>query len=512
MKKILLTFALFVPFVVNSFAGTNAAVTINTNTYIVSPTNLWRTNSAALIDALTNAGFAVVGGSVNSNAFIAATNGNATTLTNLQAANLTGAIGFSNLPHPLAAADGNFLDLDGNYDGNGDNILLTNTLYGQGLLLDGQGGIDFYAGNSHGGGISFYSPTTVSANFSYWQQGASGFTLTGTTSGNATSQPVLSLVPSNFSSAFPNDLLVLPGNSNNYTTVLGARGTIGCAALWWNYTNISGRSSYAADFADRRIICNPSAASCQITLNAIGPFAELPTTNWFGWMWNTVSSIFGNPRGPAHATLDSVIENTGSNTANTLSVCLADHSGFTNCGTTNLVIPSLTSVRLTADGTNVFAEFSTMTPVPIFTSLTAGNLTVVSTLALGAGLGSTVNAGSSTNIQFGINAGSGANWSTNEYINTPLYGMIYLTNVNPTSGLAYLLTNWFPAGSFTNPPLVSIRDLGVNSILRGMNYGPAIITASYFVVGCPNSAVTNTGYGMEWHIYGQTNAALATIK
>jgi hypothetical protein len=50
----------FLPLV--AFAGTNASVTINTNNFSVSPTNLWRSNATYLIDALTNAGFTGTGG------------------------------------------------------------------------------------------------------------------------------------------------------------------------------------------------------------------------------------------------------------------------------------------------------------------------------------------------------------------------------------------------------------------------------------------------------------------
>lgn len=114
--------------------------------------------------------------------------------------------------------------------------------------------------------------------------------------------------------------------------------------------------------SDRRIFCNPAASSCQITLPNLGvPHQIIGPTNIFGWTYNTANVGGGTPLMPALATLDYVIENLGSNTANTLSVCAAGHPWFTNMGTTNLVIPNQTSVRLTTDGANIFAEFAPMT-------------------------------------------------------------------------------------------------------------------------------------------------------
>jgi hypothetical protein len=64
MKKLLLfTLAFSIQHSALVFAGTNAAVTFNTNTYVVSPTNLWRTNAVAIQSALQAIGFS--GGGTN---------------------------------------------------------------------------------------------------------------------------------------------------------------------------------------------------------------------------------------------------------------------------------------------------------------------------------------------------------------------------------------------------------------------------------------------------------------
>lgn len=77
MKKTILTLLLAIGYQLSAIpahAGTNAAITINTNTFLVSPTNLWRTNAAGIIDALTNAGFTGGGGGSGTNTYAVLTN------------------------------------------------------------------------------------------------------------------------------------------------------------------------------------------------------------------------------------------------------------------------------------------------------------------------------------------------------------------------------------------------------------------------------------------------------
>jgi hypothetical protein len=74
----------------SAFSGTNASVTFNTNNFILTPTNLWRTNAAGIIDALTNANFSAgtPGAITNNNAAAAVLANNLTVISNIIANNL----------------------------------------------------------------------------------------------------------------------------------------------------------------------------------------------------------------------------------------------------------------------------------------------------------------------------------------------------------------------------------------------------------------------------------------
>jgi hypothetical protein len=137
------------------------------------------------------------------------------------------------------------------------------------------------------------------------------------------------------------------------------------------------------------------------------------------------------------------------------------------------------------------------------------------TMGLSGGLTPASANASPTNIQFGINAYAAATWSTNEYVNTPLGGMIYITN-GCTSDQPYVFTNWFPTNAgFVQPPLVIVSALGSNTVTRtaeGMQWAPTVVTSNYFVMGCSSGNTTNIGYGMAWSIIAQTNVNLSKLQ
>jgi len=72
---------LILPLPPNAFGGTNAAVTFNTNTFVVNPANLWPSNEPAIAAALTAAGFSGGGGG-STNVYYATNAGNAGYATN----------------------------------------------------------------------------------------------------------------------------------------------------------------------------------------------------------------------------------------------------------------------------------------------------------------------------------------------------------------------------------------------------------------------------------------------
>jgi hypothetical protein len=151
-------------------------------------------------------------------------------------------------------------------------------------------------------------------------------------------------------------------------------------------------------------------------------------------------------------------------------------------------------------------------------NVTTPNVAVITNLSLVGPILPAGPAPSATNIQFGVSANAAATWSTNLYVNTPLGGMIYVTNAQNGPAAPYVFTNWFPANAnFSQPPVIVVSSIGVNSISRGssaMGWAPSIITSNYFVMGvsADTGSGTNVGYGMAWTIIAQTNVMTTKLQ
>lgn len=256
-------------------------------------------------------------------------------------------------------------------------VLLSNVNYRQGILMDGNGAIDFWGPVAAPDGrpsFIFYGGPMFQGGTFTWNQVSSlsstppTFQIWANADGSTVDNGPFTIGIKNYPDW--NDLTSVlgggggsSGGPSNYFGI-DAQCGVSASVIWDSFTNVSGQSSYIASFTDRRVLCNPSSASCQITLPALGvPFGGgyAPSTPS---PWSHTMYIYEGITGSSSGTASYVVENLGSNTANSLSVCVAGHPWFTNMGTTNLVIPNQTSVRLTTDGANIVAEFASMTLTP----------------------------------------------------------------------------------------------------------------------------------------------------
>jgi hypothetical protein len=223
-------------------------------------------------------------------------------------------------------------------------------------------------------------PMTLSGMVQFPQpaNAAPGSFVFGARTGTVSGYPELvDVMPMSFLAPQYDDLFVVVGNSNNFTGRWMADATISTPGVWENFTNITFSSSaspviYNATLADRRIIDNPgvTGTNCQVILPHFTASQIFPgVTNWTRWVninatvgLNYFDRSAGNPIGPLYGGLYWCVENEGSNTPATLSVCIdgSPHPFFTNqaTSTTNLVIPNgWGAIIKTHDGTNADVQW-----------------------------------------------------------------------------------------------------------------------------------------------------------
>jgi len=285
-----------------------------------------------------------------------------------------------------------------NFPGNiaitGTTTTITNLGFGQWIAMDGSRNMQIGVSPFSGNGLMTINPGyQLSLNFSgggvvFWSGGGSffaggaqsctgsqaimnplGFNIFGTNSSSYCE--VLDIMPNDCGVPFWNNELVITGQSNRYNLTVDTSAGIAARVLWQNFTNITGKAAFTADCGDREIACDPTTSSCQIILPSLGPFALNQFDTWaFEQAWThgiSGISIGGNMQDgvPRQANLCYYIKNLGSNTANTLKVCSADHCFFwgQNPATTNLQISNLTEVKLeTVDATNILVSYTSMAP------------------------------------------------------------------------------------------------------------------------------------------------------
>jgi hypothetical protein len=282
-------------------------------------------------------------------------------------------------------------------DGVGDGFFLN---YGQGLLtlintgnadagspssitLNGNGLVNVSGAINASNGINIVS----SGQFTYTQGSGVEAAFYGSTTGNSTSQEILDILPLQLTVPFTNDLLVATGGSNMANIRLQGDGTISSAGIWEHTTNVSGLSTYAAVYCDQRILCNPTAASCTITLpgeaahGLVLPPAALTNRPWSAqdaWIGG------GTPIEAKWMTRQYMVENLGSNTANTLTVSLP--FAATNTGLNSVAVPNQMAARFTCTGTNGgTATAVEIVPMTFSPTYNGQNLTNLNASQLSAG-------------------------------------------------------------------------------------------------------------------------------
>lgn len=208
----------------------------------------------------------------------------------------------------------------------------------------------------------------------------SAFIITLTNDG--TFQEGFDIEPSDLLAPLWNNLAVWTGQSNRYNFTWDTSGGLNLRTVWNNITNLpSGTTTFTADIADRKILDDPTAASCVITLPALGPFGQAQFNTWSAeaaWTHgNSAISLGTNLMAgvPRFSQLSYRVDNLGSNTGNTLTVQTADSAIFKNFGTTAVAVPNQTAfIFSTYDGTNVTVDQisigATLAPGPSSSTLT----------------------------------------------------------------------------------------------------------------------------------------------
>jgi hypothetical protein len=405
----------------------------------------------------------------------------------------------------LLAPDGNFFSLDGGFEA-GDNMLLTNVVIGQGILLDGYGDIDFFPANNTGGHGNYGSvlinpptpgspPAITAPGFVYWQNNNSSFMLYGAADANNGSlQEVADLEPVDYAHANNSDRLVVTANSNNMDIRLQGDATLSAGGLWQLSTNISGKSAFTMNMYCTRVLCNPAAASCTITAPSsdnVGYVLPTASQPFRGWGAQNATVAGGHGLGPVWMTLQYEIENLGSNTANTLTVALPNNA--TNWGLSSLVIPNQMGLRMHYGGTNnvnagfITAELYALSLSPTFngqnlTNLNAANLTgAVAGTNLPNPLTNQISTGAATisgnaSGLTNLNPASLAGPSNGYVWVSPTHGWyhtnFYATNLNGAK--AYAWTNYSPGTNFIWAQCVVTAYCPTN--LAKANYGRQLAT------------------------------------
>ena len=325
-------------------------------------------------------------------------------------------------------------------------------------------------------------PMTLSGMVQFPQpaNAAPGSFVFGALTGTVSSYPeVMDVMPMSFLHPQYDDLQVVCGNSNNFTSRWMADATLSTPGIWENFTNITFSSSaspviYNATMADRRIIDNPgvTGTNCQVILpNLTFPAIFPGITNWTRWIninatvgLNYFDRSAGNPIGPLYGGLYWCVENEGSNTPATLSVCIAGspHPFFTNqaTATTNLVVPNgWGAIIKTHDGTNADVQWypCSLASLVLPAQLAAQGTAVTNALAVqgaavtnahavqGTAVTNALAVQGTANSNYFLNAGSSLNAS---YLNTgtvPAAAMPLAILTNSSGQISN--TPWFP---FTN--------------------------------------------------------------
>lgn len=274
-------------------------------------------------------------------------------------------------------------------------------------------------------------------------------------------------------------------NYEGYSVIVGSHGSIQYSSVWQPWTNVTGVASpYTADRGDLQIVDNMGAetGNKQITLPEVGVFAD---TEQNDISWTFVRD--GAALGPAYYDRWYAVYNLGSNTANTLSVCTADHISFTNYGGqingTNVQVPNMTKAVFTTFGTNGVIELSPLGPYCAFGGGLSNSIYAMGTaLSWGAGSGGSTYWPANQN-QF-IQSGGVTNLATNQ-----VFGNLNITGTLTASNsflLASIQSNSVIQGISTNAP--STNNLpGMTNIV-----GKAAETNQYGA-GASNIVVNATG-------------------